>query len=71
MYLGFQSSLWGGQGTPIPSEGSPKEYIDYEKEHKGLSFLKNGSTHFCLGCIQGGKPLITYRGVPKVIFRPC
>ena len=44
MYLGFQCSFQGGEQPPIPSRGSPKEYMNHENGDRDFGSSKNGYT---------------------------
>ena len=44
IYLGFQNLFQGGEQPPIPSQGSPKEYMDHENGDRGLGSARNGCT---------------------------
>ena len=46
MHKGFHSLFWDKEQPPISFQWSPKEYMDYEKENKGRSFLKKGCNYF-------------------------
>ena len=44
MYIGFQCPFQGGEQSPIPSWGSPKEYMNHKNGDMGLGSFKNWYT---------------------------